>query len=105
MRISVTHHAVDRAVERFPSLAGIEWSRVRLLIVREVAAALAANRHSRRRPDFAWWSTAVERRKPHGQRFAWTEDESRTFVLDDSNPGHVVVLTTLAQPPWRVKAA
>ena len=97
-QVIVTAHALERARERFePEFRGTPDRYVRGRIAREVRDAVAEQRVACRKPRWLVCTDRTRARWP-SQRYAWTFNLHRCYVIDRRR-GELVVVTTLAPLP------
>ena len=104
-RVSVTHHAVERLIERDTSFSRLDRRHVRGLINAEVREGINGNRMACRLPKFVAKYDGVELDRPRMRgsiRCVWTKDLERAYVVR-RRAGVYIVLTTLVrseEPEW-----
>lgn len=96
LRISVGPHAIEAARKRVPEWRQTPYDVLVDAILAEIRAAIADGRMATRKPRFL----VTEGRRPRSDRatrFAWTDDESRCYVLMKK------AMTPGDEPKWVVK--
>lgn len=101
--IHVTHHAVDRARERFPTVTGIPHPALVRQIRREVGAAIRCGRLACKAPRFCIVNDGPRiRAGGRGHRghlrYAWTPDEQRAYVIRRQDNAWIVITSVGARP-------
>lgn len=93
--ITVTRHALDRMRSRYRAedVTDYELEAVAALEVRD--AFIAGRVANHKQPGFGLYREPKSRRQlPEGQRFVWTADEKRAYVIRREQD-HDVVITAL----------
>jgi hypothetical protein len=94
-QISVTQHAIDQALNRFPNIRMERQSLIRM-ICHEVGRAWEEGRRAKTQPR---WLCSDRRKAQAGARYVWTEDHKRAYVVRPARNGERLVVITTLRPP------